>query len=45
MQQWEYRSAVLVGIPGSLTKNKGYKLREINEQELPNWKKQIYTLQ
>jgi hypothetical protein len=44
MKQWEYRSALLHAIPGSLTKNKGWKLRQIDEQELPNWKKtEIYT--
>jgi hypothetical protein len=39
MQRWEYRSAVLVGVPKNLTKNKGWRVREIDEQELPDWKK------
>jgi len=37
MQQWEYHTVTLMPIAG-LTKLKGWKLKQINEQELPNWK-------
>jgi hypothetical protein len=38
MQRWEYRFVILVGIPKNLTENKGWKVKEIDEQKLPDWK-------
>jgi len=44
MQRWEYRTAQLITVPVSLTKSKGWKLKEINGQEQPDWKKaEIYS--
>lgn len=37
MQRWEYRTAQLVVM--GLTYSKGWKLKEINEQKQPDWKK------
>jgi hypothetical protein len=39
MQQWEYRFALLIAVPGSLARGKGWKLSVLDEQKLPNWKK------
>jgi len=42
MQRLEYHTAQLVGV--GLTRSKGWKLREINEQVQPDWKKsKIYA--
>lgn len=37
MQQWEYQTTTLFPVLG-FTKIKGWKLRAINEDDLPNWK-------
>lgn len=37
MQLWEYRTASLSSVLG-FHSNKGWKLKAIDEQELPNWK-------
>lgn len=39
MQKWEYRTATLLAIPSISGIVKGWRLRAINDQELPNWKK------
>lgn len=36
MKQWEYRTATLYPVAG-FASLKGWKLKEINEQKLPNW--------
>jgi hypothetical protein len=38
MQQWEYRTVTLHPITG-FSRIKGWKLKEIGEQKLPNWQK------
>jgi hypothetical protein len=41
MQKWEYHTASLVPIIGGWSgKLKGWKLKAINDQDLPNWQKE-----
>ncbi|MDQ2886970.1 MAG: hypothetical protein M3Y39_12915 [Chloroflexota bacterium] len=43
MDQWEYRTLLVHKVPISFTKTKGWRLKEINEKEQPDWKKtEIY---
>ena len=42
MQRWDYRTAQLVGV--GWAKSSGWRLREIDEQEQPDWKKtEVYS--
>lgn len=44
MQRWEYRTSHLEAVPVSLTKSKGWRLKQIDEQEQPDWKKtEVHT--
>lgn len=44
MQRWEYRTAQLDAVPVGLTKVKGWKLKEVDEQEQHEWKKtEVYA--
>lgn len=44
MQRWEYRTTQLEAVPVSLTKSKGWRLKKIDEQEQPDWKKtEVHT--
>jgi hypothetical protein len=43
MRHWEYRTVALHPASVSLTRVNGWRLKEINEQEQPDWKKsEIY---
>lgn len=39
MRQWEYRTFLLHSVNSDLLWYGGWRLRQINEQEIPNWKK------
>jgi hypothetical protein len=39
MRHWEYRTLSVHQVSVSFTKTKGWRLKEINEQEQPDWKK------
>lgn len=42
MRHWEYRTLSVHQVSVSFTKTKGWRLKEINEQEQPDWKKARY---
>jgi hypothetical protein len=44
MQQWEYRSALMQGATSDWNRVRTWRLRRIDDQELPDWRKaEIYS--